>query len=285
MSNPQQTHQVIEVKLHDGASIEVECHGQGPALLMCVNPHPIEGEQADALREFGVDPALGRNLIDGLKDRFRVIAFDYEGHVLSYHKPHTLTPDNIAADFLAVADAAQAERFAYYGYSWLAVVGLQLVLRTDRLLGLAMGGYPPLDGPYDEMFGVTTRTYEMALRPEAQGISEDNKWDAPVTMPPTQAQQFVTLYEALRGFDDRAIQSRLTCPRLCFAGSADAIQYGERWGNLRVDIAGPIMRNKAELEHLGWEVHVLEGLDHIQAMQVSNVLPILRPWLISALKA
>ena len=29
----------------------------------------------------------------------------------------------------------------------------------------------------------------------------------------------------------------------------------------------------------GWEVRVLEGLDHTQAMQAAQVLPILRPWL------
>jgi pimeloyl-ACP methyl ester carboxylesterase len=206
--------------------------------------------------------------------------------VLSQPKPNTLTPDNIVADVLAVADAVGAERFAYYGYSWLAVVGLQLALRTDRLLALAMGGYPPLDGPYAEMLGVTMATHNLAVNPKAQAAAvydENDIWDVPVTLPPAQTQQFVTLYEALRGFDDRAIQSRLTCPRLCFAGSADAIQYGEKWGNLRVDIAGPIQRNKAELERLGWEVHVLEGLDHVQGMQAPNVLPILRPWLIKAL--
>jgi hypothetical protein len=30
-------------------------------------------------------------------------------------------------------------------------------------------------------------------------------------------------------------------------------------------------------------VRVLEGLDHMQAMQASQVLPILRPWLIDQL--
>jgi hypothetical protein len=39
------------------------------------------------------------------------------------------------------------------------------------------------------------------------------------------------------------------------------------------------VNRRAELEALGWEVRVLEGLDHIQAMQAVHVLPILRPWL------
>ena len=53
-----------------------------------------------------------------------MVAFDYEGHVLQVPKPDTLTPANLAADLLAVADAAGADRFAYYGYSWLALAGL-----------------------------------------------------------------------------------------------------------------------------------------------------------------
>src|SRR5919204_3680380 len=68
-----------EARLHDGSAIEVEVHGQGPALLLPVNPHPIEGPQAEELRRWGNDPALGRRLVDGLKDAFRVVAFDYEG--------------------------------------------------------------------------------------------------------------------------------------------------------------------------------------------------------------
>src|SRR5690242_17921022 len=136
-----------EVRLHDGNTITVEVHGQGPVVLLPVDPRPVEGAQADELRKWGADPALGRTLVDGLSDRFRVVAFDYEGHCLRVPKPATLTPDNVAADLLAVADAAGADRFAYYGYSWLAVSGLQLAARTDRLTALAMGGYPPLGQP------------------------------------------------------------------------------------------------------------------------------------------
>ena len=77
-----------------------------------------------------------------------------------------------------------------------------------------------------------------------------------------QTRQFVTLYQALQGFDDRAAQSQVSCPRLCFVGSADEITYDERWGGVRVDLAGPVVSRRAELEALGWEVRVLEGLDH-----------------------
>jgi pimeloyl-ACP methyl ester carboxylesterase len=284
----------FQARLHDGSAIAVEVRGRGPAVLMAVNPQPVEGPAAEELRRWGTDPALGRNLIDGLADGFRVVAFDYEGHVLQEPKPDTLTPANLAGDLLAVADAAGAGRFAYYGYSWLALAGLQLAVRTDRLTALAMGAYPPLDGPYEPMLRVTMATHEMAVAnasspPAPRPAADDAPAGEPdwstveVTLTPAQTRQFVTLYQALQGFDDRGAQAQLGCPRLCFVGSADEIDYEERWGGVRVSMAAPLIGRRAELEALGWEVRVLEGLDHMQAMQAAQVLPILRPWLTSTL--
>jgi pimeloyl-ACP methyl ester carboxylesterase len=286
----------LQAPLHDASTIAVEVHGDGPTVLLPVNPQPVEGPQAEELRRWGADPALGRALIDGLSDAFQVVAFDYEGHVLQVPKPDTLTPANLAGDLLAVADAAGAGRFAYYGYSWLALAGLQLAIRTDRLSALAMGGYPPLDGPYAEMLRVTAVTHDMAVAnaasppgaaaaasPAEEPSGEPDWSQAEMTLSEAQTRQFVTLYQALQDFDDRAAQARLDCPRLCFVGSADEITYDERWGGVQVRIAGPVVDGRAELEALGWRVHVLEGLDHLKAMQAAQVLPILRPFLLDTL--
>jgi pimeloyl-ACP methyl ester carboxylesterase len=287
-----------EATLHDGSTIAVEVHGRGPTVLLPVNPQPVTGPQAEELRRWGNDPALGRALIDGLSDAFQVVAFDYEGHVLAEPKPDTLTPANLAGDLLAVAGAAGADRFAFYGYSWLAVAGLQLAIDSDRLWALAMGGWPPLEGPYAEMLAVTTATHAMAkansasppgtgtASPPSEERSGEPDWSqAELTLSEAQTRQFVTLYQALQDFDDRAAQARLGCPRLCFVGGADQITYDERWGGVQVDMAGPVRSRRAELEALGWQVRVLEGLDHMQAMQAAQVLPILRPWLTAALAA
>jgi pimeloyl-ACP methyl ester carboxylesterase len=281
-----------EARLHDGSTIAVEVTGRGPTVLLAVNPRPVEGAQAEELRRWGADPALGRSLVDGLADAFRVVAFDYEGQVLQVPKPDTLTPENVAADLLAVADAVGADRFAYYGYSWLALGGLQLAIRTDRLAALVMGGYPPVGGPYPEMLAVTMATHAMAspapdtatTSPPPQEPAGEPDWSqAELTLSEAQTRQFVTLYQALQEFDDLAAQARIGCPRLCFVGSADEITYDERWGGVHVSLAGPVVSRRAELEALGWEVRVLEGLDHLKAMQAANVLPILRPWLAGAL--
>jgi pimeloyl-ACP methyl ester carboxylesterase len=281
-----------EATLHDGSTVAVEVHGRGPTVLLAVNPQPVEGAQAEEMRRWGADPALGRSLIDGLSDAFRVVAFDYEGQVLQVPKPDTLTPANVARDLLTVADAVSADRFAYYGYSWLALAGLQLAIRTDRLTALVMGGFPPLGGPYEQMLRVTTATHEMAssqrrtetTSPPSPSPSDELDWSqVEVSLTEPQTRQFVTLYQALQGFDDGAAQAQINCPRLCFVGSADEISYSERWGGVDVSLADPVVNRRAELEALGWHVRVLEGLDHIQAMQGMNVLPILRPWLVGTL--
>jgi pimeloyl-ACP methyl ester carboxylesterase len=288
----------LQVRLHDDSTIAVEVHGEGPTVLLPVNPRPVEGPEAEEMRRWGVDPALGRSLIDGLSDAFRVVAFDHEGHVLQVPKPDTLTPANVVADLLAVADAAGADRFAYYGYSWRAVNGLQLAIRTDRLTALVMGGFPPLDGPYDQMLQVTKATYGLAVAnasaptaaeaaspPSTEPTDPDEvDWSTvQVTLTEGQTRQFVTFYEGLQDFDDRAAQAQVSCPRLCFVGSADEITYDERWGGVHVSMADPVISRRAELESLGWQVQILEGLDHTQAMQTPHVLPILRPWLLKVL--
>jgi pimeloyl-ACP methyl ester carboxylesterase len=283
-----------EATLHDGSTIEIEVHGAGPTLLLPVNPQPVAGPQAEAMRQWGADPALGHSLIAGLRDIFRVVAFDYEGHLLRTPQPDSLTPANAVSDLLAIADAARADRFAYYGYSWLALIGLQLAIRTDRLTALVMGGFPPLGGPYAAMLQVTTAAHDMAAAAaktdagaaDQQPTVEAGDWSSvQVTTSPDQTRQFLTLYQALQGFDDRAAQAQITCPRLCFAGSADEIQYGPQWGDVAVSIAGPLIAERAELESLGWEVRVLDGLDHLQAMQAKQVVPILRSWLPSQARA
>ncbi|MDI9918656.1 hypothetical protein [Rhodococcus sp. IEGM 1379] len=67
---------------------------------------------------------------------------------------------------------------------------------------------------------------------------------------------------------------------LCFAGSADVIEYGERWGGVRV---APAELPVDEVRSWGWSVEILEGLDHTQAMQPEHVLPILKRWLQQAI--
>ncbi len=269
--------QMTQAILQDGSAIEIEIYGEGLTLLLPVNPRPLEGALAEQMRLYGADPALGQSFINGLQDVFRVVAFDYEGHLRRKPRPQSLTPENVVSDLLTIADAAQAERFVYYGYSWLGMIGLQLAIRTQRLAGLIMGGFPPLDGPYAEMLQVTTAAYRMASGDPDFQTAKDDQWSAS-QLSEDETQQYMTLYQSLQDFDDEAVQAKITCPRLCFVGSADEIQYGENWGNVFVSLTGPVVNNHTELEKRGWDVRLLDGLDHMQAMQSTPVVPVIQAW-------
>jgi hypothetical protein len=276
---------MTEAKLHDGSVIEVTVLGSGPAVLVPVSTAVVTGPAAEQMRAWGADPSLGHTLVTGLADAgYRVLAAAYEDHLTAFPQERTLTAAALADDLLAMADAGGAPRFAYYGYSWLALAGLQLAFRTDRLTGLAMGGYPPLGGPYDAMLAVTRAAHRMAVanqdRPPVTGDVTPGDWAAAeVTRTPAQTGQYVTLYESLAGFDERAALDRVRVPRLAFAGAEDNIQYGPRWDDAWVAIADPLRANRDELVARGWRVELIPDTDHIGAMQAARVLPLLTEWL------
>lgn len=270
--------------LHDGSTIAVSIHGDGPPLLLPVSLATQTPAEAETLRQWGGDPDLGPNLVEGLESSNRVIVADYEGHRMAHPAPDTLTPENVAADFLAIAHAAGADGFAYYGYSWLALSGLQLAIRTDRLRALAMGGFPPLDGPYQSMLAVTRAAHSASARPADPDtpvpVAEPGDWDsAAIQTSEAQTRQFMTLYEALQDFDDFSAVLPPGLARLAFAGAEDRIDYGPKWGGVQVRIGDPLAAHEAALIKAGWDVELLPGLDHLGAMNSSVVLPILAGWL------
>ena len=217
-----------------GVDVPFKVFGSGPTVLLPFSPEPSGDRSTDL---------LVRSLIDGLVDRFRLVMIDL-GPLLD-SKPY-VTPDTFSAALLDIADAADAPRFAWAGYSWFASAGVQLALRTDRLTGLVCGGWAPIDSPYREL-----------LRGSAPG-TEMHAW-----------------YSPLLDFDDRAAQKRITVPRLCYVGSKDDT----------VNIGDIVKRTRSELEALGWEVWILDGLDHQQAVLSPAVIPLLGDWLAANLPA
>lgn len=273
--------------LHDGSTIDVVVTGGGPAVLLPIRTVPQDAATAETMRAWGAEPDAGPTIIAGVRDAgFRVIAADLEGHRMAHPAAETLTPDALSRDLLAIADAAGADRFAYAGYSWLGLCGLQLAIRTDRLWALVMGGFPPIDGPYPEMLAVTRAAHAFSLAPRSTAPIaevEPGDWDsAQVQTDPAQTRQFVTLYESLQGFDDGRAARALTIPRLAYAGADDAITYGRDWGDVTVRIAPPLREHQARLESEGWTVRLLPGRDHISAMHSDAVLPMITSWLRAA---
>ena len=74
----------------------------------------------------------------------------------------SFTPDRVTSDVLAAADSIGADRFAWYGYSWSAVVGLQLAPHAHRLTALVCGGWPPLGWKVELIEG---ERHDMFMKP------------------------------------------------------------------------------------------------------------------------
>ncbi len=126
--------------------VRYEAHGSGSVLFL---GYPI------TMGPVG-DPSLLKRYVDRLTDRYRVVVMDYpptgrDARIVA----NRFTPDHVCADILAVADAVGADSFAWYGYSWGGLVGLQLAARTDRLTALICGGFPPFGASYRDIAAAT----------------------------------------------------------------------------------------------------------------------------------
>jgi len=188
---------------------------------------------------------------------YRVVVLDYPPHDESPTFIESFTADRVCSDILAVADAVKAARFAWFGFSWGAVVGLQLAIRTQRLTALACGGWPPLGGQYVETLAVTEAN-------AARGVDR----------------HYATYYASLRGWHERGAISTIKCPRFVFAGTQDQFVAGGQ--SIRI---GPLIsEHREELEKLGWKVFLIDGFGHELGGRPDVVIPLVREFLDGAVR-
>jgi dienelactone hydrolase len=209
-----------------------------------VRPFTVRGS-GPALIVFDRQPP---GYYDQLTDRYRVVVIADVATENSPTNIASLTADRICADILAVADAAGVDRFAWFGFSFGSVVGLQLASRTSRLSALVCGGWPPLGGQYAE-----TLAYVEAEA--AQG----------------RATPALTFYRSIRGWPEREAVSKFTCPRMAFAGNKDEFVAGAA---TRIRIGPLIAEHRAELERIGWTVQLIDGFGHGLGSRPDVVMPI-----------
>ena len=211
-----------------------------------VRPFTVRGS-GPALIVFDRPP---RGFYDQLTDRYRVVVIDNRDSPADIA---SLTADRLCADILAVADAAGVDRFAWFGFSFGGVVGLQLASRTSRLSALVCGGWPPLGGQYAETLG-----YAEAEAARGRVTSA------------------LPFYRSIRGWPEREAVSKFTCPRMAFAGNKDQFTAG---ADTRMRIGPLIAEHRVELERLGWTVQLIDGFGHELGGRPDVIIPILRRFL------
>ena len=248
---------------HDGTILYFEVYGEGDKTLLLgmgtaqanipeILPEELKRALKDAKNAY----------IDGLADDYRLVFFEYPGEP----KMYTLTPGTVALDYLAVADAAGADHFAYAGFSIGCVTGMQLALRTDRLNALSCGGFPTIDGPYKDMLKVTRAMHQGPVTLYGQLHAHN----------PAFARSIVTLYEGLQTYNDRAIQGQLTMPRLSWIGDQDQVTLN---AEKLTHLGQTVIKNRAELEKHGWDVIILPGRNHLDALMPAVQVPLIAKWL------
>ena len=245
----------------DAASgVYYEVQGQGQPLLIGL---PL---MASFTQLFGseLQPILD-GYLDRLTDRYRVLRVDYPSIGGSRDiAPDALTADRVCADLLSVASAAGFDRFAYWGYSWGAAVGLQLAARTDRLTALVLGGWPPLGAPYK---GILQATRLKQPNPEPSSLK--------VLRSKEQYRQWETWYASMLDWPEAESVARIACPKmLYFGGDGDLVEAG-----IPIRIASIIRERRIELEAQGWQVSEIEGQGHGVCMAPELVVPTVRDFL------
>lgn len=232
---------------HDGSQIYYEVHGTGRKFL---------------LFGFQLQPGAPtvQQFVEGLGQDYKLVLARYPGGAREA-RMYSLTPAAVARDYLAVADAVGADEFAFYGYSWGAVCGLQLAIRSPRLKALVAGGFPMIDGPYPDML----KTLRLRVIEHVQSDSA-REFD----------RQILTFYEGLQSFDDRSVQSELRIPRLNFVGTEDSVTFP---GNVHVEFFKIFDHGRKELTAAGWQVVSLTGKNHSTGSGPDVVVPLVRNWL------
>lgn len=124
----------MPVALSGGVSIRYEGVGEGPAVIL----HHGGGFRLESWKLAG--------WVDSLETDYQVICFDARGNGESDKPtdPDGYALDLLVSDVLAVADACEAERFHYLGWSLGGKVGWGLADQAQgRLASLALIGAEP----------------------------------------------------------------------------------------------------------------------------------------------
>lgn len=234
----------------DGTRIAYDVSGTGPLLVL------VHGLTADRQRwhEAGHVAALSPS--------FTVAALDLRGHGESDKPtdPEAYTAEKLLDDLHAVADALNAERFAYWGHSYGGTIGVQAMAHAPRVTRAVIAGSTFGRQADQEWLQQGIAQAEMVV-----GAMEHGQLDA------------LGLDDADRAAIDRfsphviraclkgiatfpgVEPSEARCPTFVYSGTRDHARFA-------------IEAQRPALEAAGIRVEVFDGLDHSQLVSARDVV-------------
>jgi pimeloyl-ACP methyl ester carboxylesterase len=240
-----------------GYAISYEDEGQGPPVVLL----PGFMQSAADYRQVGY--------VNRLAATRRVLVVDPLGHGKS-DKPHETEPyraPGVAADVIAVMDAAGIERAALWGYSrgaWLAC--MTAIEFPERLTALILGG------------AELTRPRPTDIPPWVDALSRGD-WAA-----------FWPLF-GMPLAPEVTLNFERNDPKAMAAASIGRIEFAYMFDLGRVSVPTLVYRGGdddpddavATAQALKTELHVVEGCDHFEAFKaVDSVTPFVIPFLETA---
>ncbi|WP_445000349.1 alpha/beta fold hydrolase [Halomonas mongoliensis] len=220
----------------------------------------------------GMSQAVWDDVLPALLPRYRVLTWDLPGHGASQAWGEAaIAPSDLAAEALALADHAGAERFHFAGTSIGGVVGQQLIAEhAERLLSATLTNTGAVIGTAELWSTRAGRIREEGLAAMAEEIVP--RWFAPACFEAEPALKAGWCTQMGRGDDD-------SYARLCEMLGSHAFTGKLSGKPVKVQLLGgseDLATPPATLEALAAELddaplEILEGVGHVPSVEVPGL--------------
>ncbi|TLF53074.1 alpha/beta fold hydrolase [Halomonas urmiana] len=219
----------------------------------------------------GMTQAVWDELLPALLPSYRVLTWDLPGHGASEAWPADggeITPAALAAEALALADRAGAERFHFVGTSIGGVVGQQLVAEHgDRLLSATLTNTGAVIGNAELWTTRAARVREEGLAAISAEIVP--RWFAPACFEAEPALKAGWCTQMGRGDDESYARLCKMLGRHAFTGKLAGKGVTVQLLGGSEDLATPPASLEALAAELdGAPLEILEGVGHVPSVEV-----------------
>jgi 3-oxoadipate enol-lactonase/4-carboxymuconolactone decarboxylase len=216
----------------------------------------------------GMSQAVWDDVIPALLPRYRVLTWDLPGHGASQAVSGSqITPADLAAEALALAELAGAERFHFAGTSIGGVVGQQLIAaHSDRLLSATLTNTGAVIGNPDLWNTRAGRVRQEGLAAMSEEIVP--RWFAPAAFEASPALKAGWCVQMGRGDDESYAQLCEMLGRDTFTGKLSGKRTKVQLFGGSEDMATPAATLEALATELdGAPLEVFDGVGHVPAVE------------------